>query len=146
MEDKIEEENIKANAEMVVQQFREISGIDFGYTQESVEWLEGYLDRLCNSGQCESQETKERLTNVFGSFLGECVIRCYGGRWQRHEGVLGVAFDDQNLVFPFAKVAKRLDNSPEDSIASFFTTIPFVFKNLPNSVRPLEKKPWWKVW
>ena len=31
-------ESIKANAEMTIQQLRPMSGIDFGYNRESVEW------------------------------------------------------------------------------------------------------------
>jgi hypothetical protein len=31
---------------------------------------------------------------------------------------------------PFAKVAKQMDNGLEDGIASYFTVIPIVFKNL----------------
>jgi hypothetical protein len=141
------EEHLRANAEMVVQQLRSHSGIDFGYTSESVEWLEGYIERLRTSGENESVEARNKLTSVFGSFLGECIVRCYGGRWKQHEvGVWCVAFDDENMAFPFAKVAKQIDNGLEDSIASFFTTIPIIFKNFPRSVPLTPKKPWWKIW
>lgn len=140
------EEHIKANAEMVVQQLRPLSGIDFGYTQESVEWLEGYIERLRSSGEFESVEMKDKLTSVFGSFLGECIVRCYGGTWRQHEEGWTVAFDDNNVAFPFAKVAKQIDNGREDSIASFFTMIPIVFKNLSRSKASTSKKPWWKLW
>lgn len=140
------EEHIRANAEMVVQQLRPLSGIDFGYTQESVEWLDGYIERLRSSGEFESVEAKDKLINVFGSFLGECIVRCYGGTWKQNEEGWGVAFDDDNVAFPFVKVAKQIDNGSEDSIASFFTVIPLVFKNLPGSVQSTPKRPWWKVW
>src|ERR1043165_1046135 len=68
------EDEIRANAELVVQELRPLSGIDFGYTKESVEWLEGYIERLRNSGEFENVETKTKLTSVFGSFLGECHV------------------------------------------------------------------------
>ena len=136
------EEHIKANAEMVVQQLRPLSGIDFGYTQESVEWLEGYIERLRNSGELESVEMKGKLTSVFGSFLGECIVRCYGGAWTQHDGVWCVAFNNDNMAFPFAKVAKQIDNGRKDGIRSFFTAIPVIFKDLPSTTT----KPWWKVW
>ena len=140
------EEHIKANAEMVVQQLRPLSGIDFGYTPESVEWLDGYIERLRSSGEFESVEMKDKLTSVFGSFLGECIVHCYGGTWRQHEEGWAIAFDDNNVAFPFAKVAKQIDNGGEDSIASFFTAMPFVFKNLPRSMASTSKKPWWKLW
>ena len=140
------EEHIKANAEMVVEQLRPLSDADFGYTRESVEWLEGYVERLRNSGQLESSEMRNKLTSVFGSFLGECVVRCYGGRWRQHEGVWCVAFDGDNIVFPFAKIAKQIDNGLDDGIASFFNVIPTIFNYQPTDATPTDKKPWWKVW
>lgn len=140
------EEHIRANAEMVVQNLGPISGIDFGYTEESVKWLEGYIDRLRNSGEFENAELRTKLTSVFGSFLGECIIRCYGGAWQQdEEGQWGVVFDDSNAAFPFSKVAKQIDNGLEDGIASFFTLIPVIFKDLERAPSA-PKKPWWKVW
>ncbi len=141
------EERIRANAELVVQQTRSLSGIDFGYTEESVKWLEGYIERLRNSGEFENAEAKTKLISVFGSFLGECIVRCYGGAWKLHEpGAWCVAFDENNKAFPFAKVAKQIDNGLEDGIASFFSMIPLVFKDLPRATTSTPKQPWWKVW
>src|SRR5678815_2412065 len=99
------EEHIRANAEMVVQELRPLSGIDFGYTRESVEWLEGYIERLRVSGEFEKVETKEKLISVFGSFLGECIVRCYDGTWQQHEGTWCVAFTKGGMAFPFNKLS-----------------------------------------
>lgn len=140
------EEHIKANAEMVIQQVRPLSGIDFGYTRHSVEWLEGYIERLRTSGQFENAETKNKLISVFGSFLGECIVCCYGGTWRQHEGVWGVAFRDGDIAFPFAKVEKQIDNGLEDGIAGFFNLIPVLFDYIPRGAPPARKKPWWKVW
>ena len=140
------EEQIKANAEMVVQQLQPLSGIEFGYTRESVEWLEGYIERLRSSGEFESDELRHNLTNMFGCFLGECIVRCYGGQWEQQEGTWCVAFDDENAACPFAKVAKQFENGLEDGIASFFKAIPILFKDLLREAPPTPKKPWWKVW
>ena len=142
------EEHIRANAEMVVRQMSLISDTDFGYTQESVKWLEGYIERLRLSGEFENVETKTKLISVFGSFLGECVVRNYGGTWKVYEdaGVWCVAFDDDNIAFPFAKVAKQMENGLEDGIASYFTVIPIVFKNLVRAEPSKLQKPWWKLW
>jgi hypothetical protein len=83
---------------------------------------------------------------VFGSFLGECIVRCYGGTWKQHDGVWCVAFDEKNVAFPFAKVAKQMDNGLEDGIASYFDVIPIVFKNVARAATSTPEKPWWKVW
>jgi len=140
------EERIRANAEMVLEQMRSLRGSDSEYTQESVEWLEGYIERLRKSGEFDSVESRSRLTSVFGSFLGECIVRCYGGAWTQHEGEWCVAFSDGDMAFPFAKVAKQFDNGLEDGISSFFRAIPIVFEG---RVRPLpsaSQKPWWRFW
>ena len=140
------EEHIKANAEMVLDQLRSLSGIDFFYTRESVEWLEGYIERLRNSGEFDSVELKHKLTSVFGSFLGECIIRCYGGAWTEHEGNWCVAFSEGGMAFPFAKVSKQFDNGLEDGISSFFRVIPVIFEGDVLPLTPAPQKPWWRFW
>jgi hypothetical protein len=83
------EERIKANAAMAVEQLRPLSGMVFGYNPESVEWLQGYIENLRQSGQLG--ELKRKLTDVLGSFLGECIIHCYGGTWEERDGVWCIA-------------------------------------------------------
>jgi len=141
------EEQLRANAELVLRELREIAGADFGYTQESVKWLEGYIERLRTSGDFDDVETKTKLISVFGSFLGECVIRCYGGTWKLHDeaGAWCVALKAGGFAFPFAKVAKQFDHGLEDGIASFFTVIP-ILQDLSRRTLSSPKKPWWKFW
>jgi hypothetical protein len=139
------EERIKANAEMAIEKFRPVSGMDFGYNRESVVWLEGYIERMRQSDKFKDRATYEKLANVFGSFLGECVVKCYGGAWTEREGDWCVAFDSRNVVFPFAKVAKQMENGREDGIGSFFTIIPEVFAKCPG-VRQPPRKSWWRFW
>lgn len=140
------EKHIKANAELVLQELRHLNGVDFGYTQESIEWLEGYIERMRVSGEFGDDETKNKLISVLGSFLGECIVRSYGGTWRQHEGIWCVVFNDKNMAFPFAKVAKQIDYGLEDGIAGFFKLIPIVFEDLPLAERSAPNKPWWKVW
>ena len=140
------EEHIRANAEMVVRELRPLSGIDFGYTRESIEWVEGYVERLRNSGELVEVETKDKLISVFGSYLGECIVRQYGGVWTQQEGVWCVAFSGDNMAFPFAKVAKQFDNGLEDGIAGFFRLIPVIFDGRIHAAAQASKKPWWKLW
>jgi hypothetical protein len=120
-------EQIKANAELVIQELRSTSGMDFGYNKESVEWLEGYIERLRLSGQFQVEETKHKLAGCFGSFLGECIVRCYIGVWTQHDGIWCVAFNDDNVVFPFGKTLKQMENGLEDGIGSFFRGIAVLY-------------------
>ena len=140
------EEQIRANAEMVVGELGKLSGKELGYTEEGVEWLEGYIERLRNSAEFEDAEIRKKLTGMFGCFLGECIVRQYGGAWAQHEGVWCVALSDDNMAFPFAKVAKQFENGLEDGISSFFRVIPVLFKDGETSVTPTSQKPWWKFW
>ena len=138
------EEQIKANAQMAIEKCRPLSGIDFGYNRESVEWLEGYIERLRQSGKLQDEITRVKLVNVFGSFLGECIVRCYGGTWTQRESDWCVAFDGRNAVHPFSKVAKQMEHGGEDGIGGFFKLIPEVFWNclgLPPPAWDLTPKP-----
>jgi hypothetical protein len=136
-------EKIRANEEMVIKQLRPLGKIDFGYNKESVHWLEGYIERLRRGENFESQ--KNKFASVFGSFLGECIIRCYGGKWGEQNGSLGMIFETDNVAFPFNKIRKQLDNGLEDGIGSFFDTIEVLFKIQLKREAPMRTS-WWKLW
>lgn len=117
---------IKASAADLIEMARPISKIEFGYNEESVRWLEGYIERLRKSGKFE--DSKSQFIGVFGSYLGECIIRCYGGSWENREGDFLVVFDDKNWVLPFNRVRKQWENGLEDGIGILFKSIPEIFK------------------
>ncbi len=123
---------------------RQVSGFDFGYDVKSVAWLDGYIERQ-RARDDITQELVDGLVNVFGSYLGECVIKCYGGHWKNEDGQWQVSFDDSNAVFPFAKVRKQFQYGPEDSIKSFFEVIPLVFVASINK-ESNARRPWWRFW
>ena len=57
-------------------------------------------------------ETKYRLMSVFGSYLGECIVRRYDGMWKQHEsGDWCVAFEGGTMAFPFAKAEEAVVES-----------------------------------
>ena len=116
-------EAIKANAELVLKTFEQQN---LGYDEESVAWLDGYIER--NRLKWDAAGA-EKLVNILGSFLGECLRLNYGGEWQMTENGLGVAFSDGNAAFPFNKIRKQIQNGSEDSIASFYSSISILFKN-----------------
>ena len=137
------EEMLKYNAELAVEQMRELSDVDFGYNAESVVWLEGYIERQRSRDDIK-QETINKLVSVLGSYLGECIIRCHGGKWENKDGQWCVCFDDKAAVYPFNKVAKQFENGKEDSIKSFFETIAVVL-TIPMKTGEASK-PRWKFW
>ncbi len=121
------QEQIRANAEMVVEQLRQISDVpNFGYNAASVAWVNDFIERQRIRPDQEGAG-RERLCQTLGSYLGECVIVCYGGAWHLQEGTWAVAFNAGNAVFPFNKVRKHFANGSEDSVRSWFEMISLVF-------------------
>jgi hypothetical protein len=121
---------IRANADLVVEKLGPSSDVEpFGFDEASLEWLDGFIER-----QREREDATpvfvDRMINILGSYLGECIIRSYGGRWSRGEEGWRVELDAKNAAFPFAKVRKQFENGEEDSVYSFFTLIPLVFPGL----------------
>ena len=111
--------------------------LNLKYNAESVKFLEGFIER--NKATFEKEDAKG-LINSLGAFLGQCIIENYGGQWQldNETGSVAIVFDNKNKAFPFAKLSKQFENGLEDSIYSFYTVIPTVFKF------DKKKKPWWK--
>jgi hypothetical protein len=136
------EEQIRRNAELVIEQMGQVSGFAFGYDARSVAWLDGYIERQ-RVRTDTTPEVVDGLVNVFGSYLGECVIKCYGGYWENEAGQWRVSFDSANAVYPFAKVSKQFQEGAGDSIKSFFEIIPVIFAS---AVGGSDRKPWWRFW
>jgi len=118
-------ERIHANAALVVGLARDQLGVEVGYDEPGVRWLDEYIQRQHESGDSAN---REGLVSTLGSFLGECITGSFGGHWAEVEGTWAVYFDDCNCAYPFAKVAKQLENGQEDSVLSFFSAIPLVFQ------------------
>ena len=123
------------------------------YDAESVKFIEGFVER--NRVQIAPEEWQGLITSL-GAFLSRCIMLNYGGSWQQDdEHGPYIAFDEQNKVFPFSKVAKQFENGLEDSVYSFYQVIPIVFKLTPlvpvsppiAVVTPEpSRKPWYKFW
>jgi len=124
-------ESIKKNADLVIKQFSPLSGIEFGLNRDSVEWVEGFIERQ-RAREDFDLKNSERLIDVLGSFLGECIIANSGGEWRESETHgLGVGFPDGNFCYPFNKVGKMFRNglAGGDSILGFYdTTVDFIAK------------------
>jgi hypothetical protein len=121
------EQKIYENAALVIQKCQPISGLGtgFGYNRNSVEWLDGYIERLRADGDLANEQA-ENLTQIFACFLGESIRATYGGAWREQNGTWGVFFKDSTAAFPFSKVHKQITDGREggDSILSFFDILP----------------------
>jgi hypothetical protein len=117
---------IRENAALVVSLARDQLGLEISYDESGVSWLDGFIQRQHEDGISENQCD---LVSTLGALLGECIIRIFGGDWAMIDGEWGVQFDNRNAAFPFDKVRKQLENGAADSVLSFFTAIPHIFKN-----------------
>ena len=117
------EERIRANVELVIRELGPLSGIDFGLNRESVEWVEGFIERQRARPDFD-ENSADGLVNTLGSFLGECIAANTGGRWAwaEEQQALGVAFPAGGMAFPFVKVRKLCLYGLEagESISSFY--------------------------
>jgi hypothetical protein len=120
-------EQFRSSADWLIQNMRPVSLMDFGYTRDSVKWLEGYIERLRLSGQFNDAASRDNMIGVFGSFLGECIIQSYGGSWEQRDEGWRIEFKPGSYVLPFAKVSKQMSIGLEDGIGWLFDSIPEVF-------------------
>ncbi|MEO3876292.1 hypothetical protein ABGB18_46645 [Nonomuraea sp. B12E4] len=115
---------IEANVRLVIDQLGPLSGMDFGLGRESVEWVEGFIERWRSAGA--GLEQIDGLVSTLGSYLGACVIAATGGRWDKSDDHgWGVLLPNGGTAFPFAKVRKQLrDGVAEgESIAGFYRVV-----------------------
>lgn len=115
------EQKIVANAESVVRLFREEMEIELDYDRAGVEYLAGFIDRHRD----DWQRDPDLLVNKFGSFLGECIRRQYGGCWNEDlaDGQ-GLTLDAGITVFPFSQVRKQIAGESDGSVMGLFDSLP----------------------
>src|SRR5690348_1306761 len=97
-----EEAKIRANAELVVRTLGSVSPLKekFGYDRASLAWVDEYIER---SRRNSAPGSREKIAQIIGCYLGECVIAQFGGEWRNKENEWGVFFDDSNGIFPLNK-------------------------------------------
>lgn len=117
-------DRIRSNSELVISLARKNLGREVGFDRSGVQWLNSFLQQMHEAGTAPS----EKLISALGSYLGECIIACFGGQWGEMDGVWVVKFDDRNVAYPFAKVVKQLKYGAEDSVLGFFDATPLVFQ------------------
>ena len=79
-------ENITKNAQLVLAMARDKLGQDISFDEGGVRWLDGFIQRQHEQGD---PAIRGRLVSTLGSFLGECIVQCYGGEWREGDGMLG---------------------------------------------------------
>ncbi|MCF7913402.1 MAG: hypothetical protein K9M99_12820 [Candidatus Cloacimonetes bacterium] len=131
-------DHLISNAYMVVDQFQKLTDFEFGFNEQSVEWVDGFINRQRERNDF-SLESGAKMTSTLGSFLGQCIVICYGGKWEQTPEGWAITFKDGNRAYPFNKTSKHFENGIEDSIYSFFTSIPMIFNKSTK-----KRKRFWK--
>ncbi len=126
-----DEAKIRENARTAVETFGSLSkrGAAFGYNRDTIAWVEEFLEEQRRKPHTSTADN-ERLLQLVGSYLGECLIRTYGGAWRDDGNDWGIFFDELNAAFPFRKARKQFENGLEagESILGLFEAIPIIFR------------------
>lgn len=111
---------------------RDYAEREIGFDEEGVRWLDDVIEQQRTHGD---PANRFNLMQVFGAFLGECIIRKSGGTWARYDETICVRFDE-GATFPFNKVVKQFENGRAggDSVLGMYNTIGILRRN-PLSVR-----------
>jgi hypothetical protein len=75
---KSQAEEYRAAAENVVSQLHEDLGVVLNYDAASIEWLDGYINRIRTQLK---KDAYPGLVAALGAYLAETIIRTYDGVW-----------------------------------------------------------------
>jgi hypothetical protein len=98
-------------------------GVALTFDRAGVEWIDGYINRSRERLIADADNLLATI-NVLASFVGECIIRTYGGTWVEKKGEWCVQVNEAIWACPFAKIEKQFRNGPKESVAGYFTLIP----------------------
>ena len=119
-----ERAGIDHNVQVVREHLSGLAGHDLSPGRAGVEFLDGFLER--NREQWDD-ETKAKLAQTAGCYLGAALIAEYGGRWVRDATLgdsLAVEVTPQLVCYPLAKAHKHVFDGPGDSVRAFFNSQP----------------------
>ncbi len=111
------------DAQLVIDVLSEKEQVQLDYSTESISWLDNYIDEHradLNDGD------KLLLQEKFGAFLGESILRNFGGRWVRNsDNHWMIAFGETVKASPFELIAQHLDHH---------TALSHEFQHIPDQI------------
>ena len=66
------------------------------------------------------ENLNDAMKRSIGAYLGESLIRTYGGKWVKTQYGIGVEINDSLLAFPFERINKVHNNPEEYNLAGYF--------------------------
>lgn len=93
-----------------------------GFDAEGVARLDHFI--AAQRGQVAAGQ-RAGVAQAFGCYLGECLVRTYGGEWAAGpDGSTGVGLAERLFFNPFYLVSQQLDRGDAASVAAFFASVP----------------------
>lgn len=121
----MEQNQFRQYAQIHIDTTKQSFGVDLDFDEKSI--LE--LDNLIQKAWPDQPPIQiDNVILLFGSFLGEAIIKTLGGEWINTEQGWGIKIGDATLMV-FTKVKKRLLNGMEDSISYYYQSTKGMLKN-----------------
>lgn len=112
------EDDIHSACEWVVRALN-VSGYNADYSLESMKEIDRFFDEQSGEGGIISRN-RGQIIFALASYIGETVIRLYGGKWSGSDEVnMSVEIDGGTVIFPTQRAMKRYQNGSEDSIYAY---------------------------
>ncbi len=107
--------------EAAAEQVRQQLGVA-AFDAEGVARLDHFI--TAQRGQVVADQ-RAGVAKAFGCYLGECLVRVYGGEWAAGpDGSTGVGLVGRLFFNPFYLVSQQLDRGDTASVAAFFASVP----------------------
>jgi hypothetical protein len=121
----MEQEQFKQYAQIHIDTTKQAFGVELDFDEKSI--IE--LDNLIQKAWPDQPPVQiDNVILLFGSFLGEAIIKTIGGQWVETEQGWGIKIGDSTLMV-FTKIKKRLLNGMEDSISYYYQSVRGMLKN-----------------
>lgn len=100
---------------------------DFDYSDESLEAMENIIDEAFKDAEKEpDSELIETLVMDLGAYLGLTIINSLGGEWRFRSDFIHSSVFFRSIeaeCFPFHRVARRLLQGKNESLADFYMSL-----------------------
>jgi hypothetical protein len=115
----------RANAKDFADSVRTEHGVELGFDRAGAEWLDSFIQ---SRGVALTPATVTGLTQLVGSYLGECIIGHYGGEWTIVDGRGCVRLGENGTADPFWIIAYCLTHRSVYSVSDLFSAVPAMAK------------------
>jgi hypothetical protein len=109
-------------SELFLETAKKLGDMTFDYSEQSVEQLESFVDRLWDPNAPPSEAELDSLTKLIGAYLGEVMIRNVGGHWawSPDRNMPAIETDQGSWAYVLDKVYKRQVAGSEESLVEFY--------------------------